>query len=357
MQDQIAVGSTAAHVAQRALLVSIDETFIPLEAEVWQEQRNVRAAVTFVLSGGKPSILKRLLSLGTLAGHDERLVRGALAYVEGREADAKRYFGDIDVTILPPSLAGQIALVKSALLVRDDPAGSIQLLDFVRLQLPGTLVEEAALRREIFVASQIGDSKKFDALSRQYLRRFRHSVYSGNFRQRFAAALTRLEFTRDHEQFARLVTILNELEPDGRRELYLMVARAAIDQGQTKAAILSSDKALELSVSDRVSATRARLYKAAAVIVTAKGFDTGVDELRKIDRTILPPNDLTLLDAAFSMANYIRSSPETAPTPPPVAAPVASPDQTAQAMQSLPAISRAQDALGRVDQLFRRETR
>ncbi|NIX75001.1 chemotaxis protein [Microvirga terricola] len=350
LQDQIAVGSTMAHAAQRVLLTRIDETLFPLDPQAWQDKKNVRAAVTFVLSGGKPVILRKLLSLGVLSGQDERIVQGALAYVEGREADAKRYFNDIDVVTLPPSLAGQMALVKSALTVRDDPAGSMQLLDYVRLQLPGTLVEESALRRAIFVASQTGDINKFEFLARQYIRRFRHSIYSGNFRQRFAMALTQLEFTRDPNQFGRLVVILNEMEPDSRRELYLLVARSAIDQGRTSAAILASDKALVLSDSDKVSASRARLYRAAATIVTAKGFDPGVDELRKIDRAALSVNDLTLLDSALSMANYIRNSPES----PPVGK--ATSDQTNVAAQS-PAISRAQDALGRVDQLFRREMR
>lgn len=350
LQDQIAVGSTMAHVAQRALLTRIDETLIPLDPQLWQDQKNVRAAVTFVLSGGKPAILRKLLTLGLPLGQDERLVQGALAYVEGREADAKRYFNDIDVVTLPPTLAGQMALVKSALIVRDDPAGSIQLLDYVRLQLPGTLVEESALRRGMFIASQIGDIDKFDFLARQYTRRFRHSIYSGNFRQRFAVALIQLEYTRDPDRFKRLVSLLGEIESDSRLELYLMVARSAIDQGRTTSAILAAGKALELSGSSKVGTTRARLYKAAATIVTDKGFDLGLEELRKLDRNLLTATDLTLLDSALSMASYIRNAPAPAVAQ-------TTPVDPAAVMAQSPAISRAQDALGKVDQLFRSETR
>lgn len=354
LQDQIAAGSTNAHVAQRALLTHIDERLMPLGAEIWHEPRNVRAAVVYVLSGGKPDLLRRILSIGSISAPQDALVKGALAYVEGREAEAQKLLEGIDPHTLPATLSGQIALVQAALNVRDNPAKSIELLDFARLQLPGTLVEEAALRREIFVVSQIGDTKKFDSLSRQYLRRFRYSVYSGNFRQRFAVALTRLEFARDPNFFSRLVTMLGELEPAGRLELYLMVARAAINQGQTHAAIMASDKARELSAEDNVSAARARLYHAAAIIVTAQGFDEGVSELRKIDRSILPAADITLLESALSMATYIRGNPQEAAA---VAMSEPQSDVDAAVHKPTPVISRAQEALGAVDQLVRKGTR
>lgn len=224
------------------------------------------------------------------------------------------------------------------------------------MEWPGTLIEEAALRREIFVVSQMGNVGKFEALSRQYLRRFRSSVYAGNFRQRFATALTHLDFAKDQQQFPRLVTILNELDVDSQRDLYLLIARSAVDQGQTKAAILASDKAHELAPSDIPSATRAKLYKAAAVIVTAEGFESGVAELRKIDRGILSQSDAALLDSALSLAGTIRKVPEkvvtaTADGPLPATA------EASKIEIQVPAISRAQKALERVDQLFRKETR
>lgn len=357
MQDQIAAGSTDAHIAQRALLTHIDNQLMQQDQEAWRESKNVRAAVVFVLSGGRPSILRKLASLDFLEKSDVVLVTGALAYVEGREAEARRILNDVDVHLLPPILAGQLALVQSALIVRDDPARSVALLDYVRLQLPGTLIEEAALRREIFVVSQMKDAAKFEALSRQYLHRFRHSVYGGNFRQRFAAALTRLEFAKDEEKFARLISMLSELEANGQRELYLLIARAAIDQGQTKAAILAAEKAHEMSATDKIGAARAKLYKAAASIVTVKGFESSFEELQKIDKASLPPNDAILLDTALSTATQIRkgfepSKPEAANSKSPLPS-----GDAPEIKYSLPSISRAQDAIRRVDTLFQKETR
>ncbi|MFC4173058.1 chemotaxis protein [Microvirga sp. GCM10011540] len=357
MQDQIATGSTNAHAAQRALLAHIDDRLMSIDPETWGDSKNVRAAVIFVLSGGRPEILKRIVALGGLSEVDTTIVQGALAYVGGREADAKRFLSEVQIDTLPPMLAGQIALVQSALIVREDPAKSVQLLDRVRLLLPGTLVEEAALRREIFVVSQVGDAKKFDALSRQYLRRFRYSIYAGNFRQRFASALTRLDFAKDEQKFSRLVAILNELEADGQRELYLMIARNAIEQGQAKAASLAADKAFELSSSDVPSATRAKLYKAAAIIVTPEGFESGIEVLKQINRADLQPHDSALLDEALSLARHIRQAPQVTPVSEAAGPAEAPPAEAIQVQEPVPAISRAQEALEKVDQLFRSETR
>ncbi|MCB5177752.1 chemotaxis protein [Microvirga lenta] len=357
MQDQIATGSTNAHAAQRALLAHIDDRLMSIDPGTWGDSKNVRAAVIFVLSGGRPEILKRIIALGGLSEVDTTIVQGALAYVEGREADAKRFLSEVQIDTLPPMLAGQIALVQSALIVREDPAKSVQLLDRVRLLLPGTLVEEAALRREIFVVSQVGDAKKFDALSRQYLRRFRYSIYAGNFRQRFASALTRLDFAKDEQRFSRLVAILNELEAEGQRELYLMIARNAIEQGQTKAAILAADKAFELSSSDASSATRAKLYRAAAIIVTPEGFESGIEVLKQINRAELQPHDSALLDEALSLARHIRQAPQAIPVAEAAGPAEAPPAEAIQAQEPVPAISRAQEALEKIDRLFRSETR
>lgn len=357
LQDQIAHGSTAAHGAQRGLLSHIDQRLMTLDDKAWQDRRNIHASIVFVLSGGKPDILKKILGLKGVAEQESAIMRGALAYVEGREIEAQQFLDGINVRSLPPTLAGQLALVQSALMVREKPEKSVELLDFARLQLPGTLVEEAALRREIFVVSQLGDAEKFDTLSRQYLRRFRQSIYSGNFRQRFSNALLHLEYTKDHTQFPRLVALLDELEPEGQRELYLLVARAAIDQGKTQVAILAANKAHELSGSDKISAERSKLYRAAAAIVTAQGFDAGITELKGIDRESLPDRDVNLLEAALSMAAQIRSIPAPVPEDALVSKHAYTMDKMDEPRETLPSISRARKALEKVDQLFRREIR
>jgi chemotaxis protein MotC len=366
MQDQIAIGSTEAHIGQRGLLGVLDIRFMELAPEVWQNGKNVHAAVLFVLSGGNPGLLRKLLEMGSsvVAENDRPLVEGALAYVEGREEAAYNALVSLDPRTFSPTMSAQLALVQSALVVRKDPAKSDELLDFVRLQAPGTLFEEAALRRQVFVASQTGHIEKFQSLATDYLRRFRHSVYAGNFRQRLASASTRIDFGQDKSRFDGFVAMMQELEPEARRDLYLLAARASVEQGFTKSARLLADKAKELVEGDAVSAARARLYRAASMITSPESIQAATEELRQLDRSALPTSDVTLLDSAIAMASHIQ----TMPGAPAVLAENAKPLSTkavaektadlniqAQGLEQLQALSKARDALSRVDRLIKNQ--
>lgn len=365
MQDQIALGSTEAHMGQRGLLTIVDSRFMAMEPEVWTDRKNVHAAIALTLSGGNPQILRKLLEMGdpALSLEHRSLVEGALAYVEGREEEAKSKLMAVDLRSLSPMLGAQIALVQSALLVRTDAKKSSDLLDFVRLQAPGTLLEEGALRRQVFVASQTGDMKKFLALTSDYLRRYRHSVYAGNFRQRLAAALTRIDFGKDPSLFTGVVNVLDDLEPEPRRDLYLLAARSSIDQGFTESARMLADKAQELSGGDAVSSMRAKLYRAAAMIVLPESIGSATAELKSIDKSVLPEKDSVLLASALSIAGQIRQMPPGAAAEPkktldPVMAQTdatAPKSHTEQAPEQPEALSKARHILSRIDKLIKNQ--
>jgi chemotaxis protein MotC len=366
MQDQIATGSTEAHIGQRGLLGVLDMRFMELAPEVWQSGKNVHAAVSFVLSGGNPGLLRKLLELGSsvVTENDRPLVEGALAYVEGREEAAYNALVSLDPRTFPPTMSAQLALVQSALVVRKDPAKSDELLDFVRLQAPGTLFEEAALRRQVFVASQTDRIEKFQLLATDYLRRFRHSVYAGNFRQRLASASTRIDFGQDKSRFGGFVEMMKELEPDARRDLYLLAARASVEQGFTKSARLLSEKAQELVDGDKVSASRAKLYRAASMITLPESIKAAAEDLRQIDRSLLPVSDVTLLDSAIAMAGHIQTMPGTPTALAEKAKPLlakAAVENTveasnqAQGLEQLQTLFKARDALNRVDRLIKNQ--
>lgn len=353
LQDRIALGSGPALTAQRALLGHAEQRMTALAPEVWADQASLRAAVTFALGGGGPPLLRHIMSTGKVPEAETPLVLGALAFLEGREKEARTLLLKIDAQSVPAGLGAQLALAQSALVVRDDPAQSLRLLDTARLIAPGTLVEEGALRREIFVLAQGNDLARFESLAIQYLRRFRHSVYAGNFRQRFAAALTRLDFGSDAIRFARLEAMLAEIEPEGRRDLYLLVARTALDQGKTGTAVFAAERTITLAASGSEAAVRARLYRAAALVVNEGQFAESVETLRMTDRSVLAPADLDLLDSALSTAREIREASAAAPASELQAGAKA----PARVVPTAAAIARAQGAIGQIDALMRRSER
>ncbi|MFG1421513.1 hypothetical protein [Roseixanthobacter liquoris] len=316
LQDKVAAGSVEAVDGQRRMLAQIDQDFKAAPAAVWQDPRNARALVIHVLSGGNPAVLRGILAQEPLPALDERLLRGALAYVEGREEQALRLFGEIDARTLPNALGAQVAIAQAATTVRKDPAKAARLLDLARLLMPGTLVEEAALRREILVASQSGDTDQFARLSKQYLDRFAHSVYAGNFRQRFAAALTRMPFIDAPDGFQRLDSLLQPLDEASRREIFLLVARSAVIQGKARTTITAAERALASAPPLSSDAERARLYKAAAQAATHDGFQQAQADLATLDRDRLTPPDAALLDAALVAADLVRTAPNIADASP-----------------------------------------
>jgi chemotaxis protein MotC len=348
LQDQIAQGSTDALVTQRSLRAEIDEAFAAANPKVWQDHRNAAAAVTYVLSGGSPSILRRLGDLNPPPAIDDRLIDGVLAYIEGKEPDANRLLGDIDVFDLPPSMGAQLALAQSALAVRSDPVKALRLLDTARLLAPGTLVEEAALRRELFVADRIKDDRKIESLARQYLSRFRHSVYAANFRNHFAAAISRMDLAKDTDQARRVGDMLAAMEPPARRQLYLVLAVAAVVKGKTATAMMAAENALSLSGGGSGDEARSRLYRAAAGLADPKSFDAAVADLGGVNRSLLSKSDDAFYEAVAATLEGIGSG-----TKRPAKAASAPAAQRAEPDTKLsPLLTRAADSIKAADTLL-----
>jgi chemotaxis protein MotC len=276
-------------------------------------------------------------------------LEGALAYVEGQPDEAKARLAGVDARALPPTFGAQIALVQSALLAQSDLKATIDRLDEARLLLPGTLVEEAALRREIFITGQIDDFDKFESLAVQYFRRYRHSIYAGNFRQRFALAVARFSFAQQTHRFARLVSILDHLDRTSQRTLYLLIARTALVHGKIDMTDLAAAQAEALADEGSPEQERARFYRASARAL-AKSNEQTIADLQKIDKDRLPRRDAELLAAALAVGRDVRKA-----LPAVSIAPDRGPDETAMRPRidfgpSLATLDRAEQLLKESDE-------
>ncbi len=306
LQEQIAHGNAAAQAAQPKLMAHIADVFLAAKPDVWHDVRNTRAAALFLLSGGKPSVIRTVMAASSMPPETDRLLKGALAYGEGEDETARTLLGPIDPRSLPSTLGGHLALTEATLLSNEDEAKAGRLLDLARLLLPGTLVEEAALRRQIFLLANTSTVDRFAALSRQYVRRFGHSIYAINFRQRFTAAAIALGIGDDLGSFGKLEPVIAELQPDEQRGLYLAVARAAIVRGRTVAARFAAERAANLAKSQPVDAARSVLYGAASQ-VASDAPDKAVALLEGIDPARLSASDAALREAALAVARSVRA--------------------------------------------------
>ena len=310
IQDRIAHGDAAAHESQGQLMAEIAARLARVDAAAWNDPRNARAAVIYVLSGGDPAVLKRLHGAGALPGIEENLVKGVLAYSEGRSAEADLLLG-IDTRGLDPTIGGHIALVQSGLTLHKDANKALALLDEARLRSPGTLIEEAALRRQAFLVLAAGDRDRFETLSSRYLRRFGDSVYADSFRRQFATEVVGQKYAVDSARLKRIEAMLADLDQSDRLDIYLAIAAEGVLRGKVEATSMAAANASGLAEDGSATRARAELYRGAALIVTEE-HDSGLATLKGVDKSALERVDAELLEAAVSLAGQMRRWPEAA---------------------------------------------
>jgi chemotaxis protein MotC len=303
VQDGIANGDTAAHGSHIALIRQIGEKFLAADPNVWSNPQNGQAVVIYLLSGGAPQIVRKLPR--DKINVDKALFDGALAYVEGHQDEARDLLKDVKPRTLSSGMGGQVALVQGALFARSEASLAIERLDDARLLLPGTLVEEAALRREILLVGQAEDFDKFEFLTMAYIRHYRNSVYAGDFWQRFSTGLTQSSLALDDHRFARVAALLEQVERASRLKLYLVIARAGLVRGKLVVTRLAAEKALTLSAEATADRERAHFYRGASRALTDE-YDGGFAELKALDRSKLAERDVLLLNATLQLALDVR---------------------------------------------------
>lgn len=341
VQDEIAAGSVSAHERQRQIMRDLGVQMAAFPVAVWDDVRNVRAAIFFVLSGGDPVILKAAVSRPRTPYIERRALRGALAYGEARALDALGMLQRLEARKLDPLLGGIVALIQGTLITKKDPKKAIQFFDEARLLSPGTLVEEAALRQQILLLAREGDVERFDLLTGQYSRRFPNSLFARSFRRQFFAGVARQNFKRASEWISRTETELMKMPAAERVGLYLAIAEEATKGGNLDIARFAAGKARELSHADSRSLERAKLFEGAALAATSD-FDRGVALLKDVDPAKVSASDMEIRDAALAVAGAVGRWPQV-------------PEVLESAVPA--SVGRAQDLLAKVDLLLEEEVR
>lgn len=357
VQDQMVDGQRGAWNRLRSLTAQTGENFLAADPAAWHDPKNARAAVIYGLSGGPVRVIRHIARLGTCPEPENRLVEGALAYLDGHDEKAKEILLPVAAKTLPSATGGHVAMVQSLLVAKDDPRRALAFLDQARLLAPGTLIEETSLRRAIVLAEETGDIEKFATLSGQYLRRFRRSVYAEKFRERFPESVLRLASRFDLSRDARLYAVLDTIEAGSRLSLYLRLARSSLIAGKLESARIYADKASGLAPAGTPAASRTKLYDAAALVLKGD-VEEGQNRLDGLDGALLPNPDAELRSAVSAMAGHIRS-----PLSPSPGRAEPSPDRTPAMPQeiaggsALDLIDRAEKAMDAARDILQEEAR
>ena len=302
LQDQIGRGNAAAMRAQQTVLNRFAPAFLSAEPDVWKDPRNLRAAVIFTMSGGPPSVLRGVSARAEMSPTDRALVEAALAYVENRNKDAARRLAALDLATMEPALAAQASLARAQLLELDAPDGALADIQRVRLLMPGTLLEEAALRMGVAIAEGQGEFRLADTLARRYFDAYARSAYAGNFRARFAAAYAERGRDGGIEVLAVIRDVTHALPDDERLGILLSVGRRALVMGNEALTAAICGDALLLPQMPQGERERAKLYQAAATIAGRTTSEARA-MLDAIDRSLLHPADVEILSAAYAVVD------------------------------------------------------
>jgi len=311
VQDTVVRGDHSAADMQRFMLGTIDERLRTADPQVFQDTRNVDAALIYAMSGGNPATLEFLVARDIDGNFDNRISDALRKYLSGKGTLISKTLGDIATEYRDDKIGPYLALVAGNVTLTQDPAAALKFYDWARLTAPGTIVEEAALRRSLAVALDAKIVDKASIYANGYARRFLYSPYASQFADLF------VRFVVEHYEVLKVEDIeatLGYMDIDRRREVYLRVAREAAIAGRKDLATMAADQAKLLSGTEEGADALARLY-GSLVGVPTENVDDAMQALMQIPEEVLSPRDRALRQAAETVAKEVLRKPEPAATP------------------------------------------
>lgn len=306
VQDSVVLGDHSAAEMQRFMLETIDSRLRDADASIFEEPRNVDAALIYAMSGGNPATLEFLVARDVDGNFDNRVTDALRKYLSGKGTLIAKSLADMVPEYRDQKIGPYLALVAGNVTITRDPAAALKFYDWARLTAPGTIVEEAALRRSLSIALDTGMVEKGAAYSNRYARRFLHSPYASQFADLFVRLVVD-HFDKLDEQF--ILTTLSFMDEPRQREVYLRIARQAAINGHTELARLSAARAKGLAgqVDDGMDAL-ADLYGGVAD-VSSGSVEAAMQAIIDIPDEKLSPSDRALRTAAQAVAEEVLRLP------------------------------------------------
>lgn len=309
VQDTVVLGDHSAAEMQRFMLGTIDERLRGADPAIFDDPRNVDAALIYAMSGGNPATLEFLVARDINGNFDNRITDSLRKYLSGKGTLIAKSLGEISKEYRNTDLAPYLALVAGNVTITRDPVDALKFYDWARLTAPGTIVEEAALRRSLAVAVDAKIVDKAGGYANRYARRYLYSPYASQFADLF------VQLVVEHYDVIKREDIeatLGYMDNDRRREVYLRIARKAAIAGRKDLTTMAADQARALSGAAEGDDALANLYGSLANIST-ENVDDAMQAIMNIPAESLSPKDLALRRAAEAVAKEVLRKPEPPP--------------------------------------------
>ncbi|MBX5140000.1 chemotaxis protein [Rhizobium lentis] len=309
VQDSVVAGDHSAGEMQRFMLGTIDERLRTANTKIFDDDRNVDAALIYTMSGGNPQTLEYLIAHDVDGYFDNRVTDVLRKYLTGKGLLVAKTLEETAREYRDKKIGPYLALIGGNVLIATKPTDALDLYDQARLAAPGTIVEEAALRRSLAICVDKRMLDKGLAYSQRYARRFLHSPYASQFADLFV----KLVVAHDHDVKPQdVVDILSFMDAPRQREVYLRIARAAAIAGKPELARMAVEHVQLLGAdTDNAFGPLADFYGGMAGLPT-EDIDQAAKNVSGIDGETLSPRDQALQAAARSVAEQILRAPDPA---------------------------------------------
>lgn len=306
VQDRLADGDHAALPMQRKLLEMIDGRLQRAEPAEFDDQRNFRALLIYAMSGGNPATIRAITARITMPEDMAGLGTAVSDYVNGRVNQAAKAFDPVDPLAHPAELGGFLALIRGTVKAAEEPEQAKRNLDQARILAPGTLIEEAALRRLIALNAQLGDTRAFQRSAIQYVTRFLRSPYATQFAEAYVEGILKLHASIDTATIEETTSMMND---EQAKVIFLRIARRAAIEGKTEMLAFASRMAARWAEPGEGDGDpRAQLYANIGSITTENVAEV-LARLKTIDRSRLSQDDNAFLGAAEAIAASVLVPP------------------------------------------------
>ena len=305
VQDSVVGGDHAAAEMQKFMLASLDRRLRTAGSDVFEDPRNVDAALIYAMSGGNPATLEFLVGKDVEGYFDNRVADALRKYLGGKAALVAKPLAEMMPEYRDSRIGPYLALVSASAALPGDPKAALGFYDFARLAAPGTNVEEAALRRSLAIAAGSGMVEAGLGYANRYARRFLH--YASQFADLFVMlAVDNYGEVAD----ADIEGILASMDNDRKRETYLRIARKAAIVGKSELARMASARAEEIPLAPGLkSIGEVDLYSGLANLASPE-VGRIVNDLVGISDEKLSQRDQALRAAAKFVGDEVLRKPD-----------------------------------------------
>lgn len=299
VQDRIAAGDRDAIPLQDDMMPLIEDSFRAAGSSIAQDPRDLDALMMYALSGGDVRLVKELIPHLKSREREARLATAVVLQRSGQAELAARVVNEMRPQDFGELVGAYLAIFKSGLVAPGEEPRVIAELDIARIAAPGTLVEEAALRRQLSLYAGRNDFAGVMRTARRYFDRFAASPFAGPLVDAFSEETVRLSRDEDRDAVNALV---DRLSPQRALAVFYRLARAAAVQGRSGFLAWASEIYGERLGDDASAKERANLaFFRELARLPALDRDEAIARFRTFDGKALGSDEKRLLAATRSV--------------------------------------------------------